>query len=311
VPDLSEPVPVDGPVAPIHPGPVGPDPERPEGLPRTGDVSGEARWKPWSAPLALVAGLFAALVGGLLVLAVASIFGANASDPPPSVDLISTVIQDLCLIGAAIVFAGMVARPKPWQFGLRLPQRIWLSVGWLALAYVAFLIVSAAWISALGLGNEKDTLPKELGAKDSDVAMIAVGFLVCVVAPFAEEFFFRGFFFRAVANWKGVWPAAIITGLVFGLIHATGSPIGFLLPLAFLGFVLCLLYWKTGSLYPCIALHCLNNSFAYGSAVGWTWQTPVCLVASLALLSAILLVVRRIAGAPPAPAIPIAAAQPA
>ena len=61
-----------------------------------------------------------------------------------------------------------------------------------------------------------------------------------------------------------MWPAAIITGLVFGAIHAGSAPAGFLCRSPFFGFVLCLLYWRTGSLYPCIALHALNNSLAFG-----------------------------------------------
>ena len=49
----------------------------------------------------------------------------------------------------------------------------------------------------------------------------------------------------------------------------------FLVPLAFFGFVLCLIYARTGSLYPCIALHCANNSIAFGVSQHWTWQIAV------------------------------------
>ena len=61
-----------------------------------------------------------------------------------------------------------------------------------------------------------------------------MAFLVAVVAPIAEEFFFRGFFFGALRNWRGLWPAAIITGLVFGAIHVGSAEAAFLLPLALL-----------------------------------------------------------------------------
>jgi uncharacterized protein len=39
-----------------------------------------------------------------------------------------------------------------------------------------------------------------------------------------------------------------------------------------LGFVLCLVRWRTGSLYPCIGLHALNNSIAFGVLQDWDWQ---------------------------------------
>jgi membrane protease YdiL (CAAX protease family) len=89
--------------------------------------------------------------------------------------------------------------------------------------------------------------------------------MIICVAPFAEEFFFRGFFYGALRTRFPVLVAAIIDGLVFGLIHFEGSLEGLLIvpPLAVLGVVFCLVYEKTGSLYPCIALHALNNSIAY------------------------------------------------
>ena len=57
----------------------------------------------------------------------------------------------------------------------------------------------------------------------------------------------------------------MLTGLVFGGIHVGSSPVGYLVPLAFFGIGLCLLYEWTGSLYPSIALHALNNSIALGA----------------------------------------------
>jgi membrane protease YdiL (CAAX protease family) len=38
-------------------------------------------------------------------------------------------------------------------------------------------------------------------------------------------------------------------------------------PLGALGFMFCLVYEKTGTLYPVIGLHALNNALAYGVTV--------------------------------------------
>jgi hypothetical protein len=103
--------------------------------------------------------------------------------------------------------------------------------------------------------------------------------------------FFRGYFFTALRNWHGVWPAAIITGLTFGGIHAGSAPVGYLVPLAVFGFGLCLLYWRTGSLYPCIALHCLNNSIAFGVTQSWNWQIPLVMAGSLTVIGLVMLAV--------------------
>ena len=63
-----------------------------------------------------------------------------------------------------------------------------------------------------------------------------------------------------------VLAAAGIDGLLFGIIHFDFSGADALLivpPLALLGFIFCLVYERTGSLYPVIALHSLNHAIAY------------------------------------------------
>ena len=53
---------------------------------------------------------------------------------------------------------------------------------------------------------------------------------VIVVAPVAEEFFFRGFFYRALRTKLRVWAAALIDGLVFGALHFQGLDSAVILP---------------------------------------------------------------------------------
>ena len=107
--------------------------------------------------------------------------------------------------------------------------------------------------------------------------MLSAG-LTCVVAPICEEILFRGYIFTALRNWHGTLPAALITGLLFGGVHAGSAPALDLVPLAGLGFGLCLLYRYTGSLYPCFAAHSLNNSIAFSALENWSWQAPVLIV---------------------------------
>ena len=61
------------------------------------------------------------------------------------------------------------------------------------------------------------------------------------------------------SNWgpKG----ALLGGLIFGGLHAL-TGISAVPPLIVFGFILCLLYEKTGSIVPGILLHMLNNSVA-------------------------------------------------
>jgi membrane protease YdiL (CAAX protease family) len=254
-------------------------PELPEGAPRPEPAP---RWPAWTAPVALIAGFGVAIVAFIAIVVIAGAFGADAGDPPPSVQISATVLQDLALVGSAVFFARMTTAPRPWHFGL-MRARLRSALVWLVVAWLSFIAFSAIWAASLGL-NEKDDLPDELGADESTVALIAVAILVTVVAPICEELFFRGYFFNALKTWRGLWPAALITGLVFGGIHVGSAPAAYLVPLAFFGFALCLLYQRTGSLYPCMALHALNNSLAFGVTEGWGWQIPVTMAAANAAI---------------------------
>jgi membrane protease YdiL (CAAX protease family) len=230
-----------------------------------------------------------AVLGVSVVALAVDVAGTDvaADDPPPGVTIAGTFIQDAALIFSALLLARLTdGRPRPEHFGLRRVAPLF-AVGWVALTWSTFLVFSGIWAAALEI-SESDDLPQELGADESTAALVAVALLVCVAAPIAEELFFRGFCFAALRRWIGVAGGAIATGVIFGLIHAGSADAVFLVPLAFLGAALCLLYQRTGSLLPCIALHALNNSLALG--VSQEWAVPEV----LALMAAAVVVVLAI-----------------
>jgi membrane protease YdiL (CAAX protease family) len=58
--------------------------------------------------------------------------------------------------------------------------------------------------------------------------------------------------------------AAVLSGAIFGLFHFTGpGSFGVVPQLALLGFVLAWLYEETGSIYPTIGVHAVNNALAF------------------------------------------------
>jgi len=253
-------------------------------------------WPPWTAPAALVGGLLLAAVGGLLVDIPARALGTNitSSHLPGGLEIADTVVQDGGFIFAAVFFAQLGGRTvHAWQFGLR-PTRFWRAVGLVVLTFVVFLLFSLIWAVAFNPGKEK--LLEQLGTNEGASLLVLSAGLTCVVAPVCEEFLFRGFIFTALSNWKGLWPAAIITGLVFGAVHAGSAPAIDLVPLAALGFGLCLLYRRTGSLYPCIAAHSLNNSIAFASLEQWNLGQGALLVVSALVVIALLALVLMRAG---------------
>ncbi|HEX4109584.1 MAG TPA: CPBP family intramembrane glutamic endopeptidase [Solirubrobacteraceae bacterium] len=249
-------------------------------------------WPWWSGVLALALGLVAAVIGELIIYIPAIAAGANAQHPSAGIELASTVVQDGCFVGAAVWCAWRLGgAATSWGFGLR-PTNVRRAVLLVIALLVAFFAFNAAWGALLNLGSDKQLL-NQLGVKRAASLKAGAAILVCVIAPMCEETLFRGYMFTALRNWRGLWPAVLITGVIFGLVHGASSPAGDLLPLALLGAGLCLLYWRTGSLYPGIAAHSINNSIAFGVGVGWSWQIPLLTGGSLAAIAAAALMLRR------------------
>jgi CAAX protease family protein len=239
--------------------PPAPPPDPPELPPVPPEEA--PRWPARYAFLAFLVGVVAGLIVGGIVAAAA---GVKSGDDSPAVVIVGTLVLDGALVASALMFASFVSRPRPWHFGLR-PTRLKTAVGWASLGLLSFYVFSAVYAAAVHPDVEQK-VTETLGANRGTFGLIAAGFMVIVVAPAAEEFFFRGFFYRALRSRFPVVLAAAIDGALFGLIHFdfTGTDALLLVPpLALLGFIFCLVYERTGSIYPTIALHAFNNSVAY------------------------------------------------
>jgi uncharacterized protein len=234
---------------------VSPPPDPPE-LPE----DARPRWPWWYGPVGFLAGAITGLISAGIAWAV---LGVDDPGESPEAIIVGTLLLDGSLVAVALLFASFVRKPRPWHFGLR-STRFWPAVGWAALGIFTFYVFAAVYSVAVQPDVEQ-TVAEDLGADESTIGLVAAGFMIICVAPFAEEFFFRGFFYGALRTRFSVAAAAIIDGLVFGLIHFEGSTDGLLIvpPLAMLGVVFCLVYEQTRSLYPVIALHSINNSIAY------------------------------------------------
>jgi membrane protease YdiL (CAAX protease family) len=261
-------------------------------------------WPVWSGFVVLFAALVIATVGGLIVDIPAIVLGVKISSEhtPPGIEFADTVVQDVAFVLTAVLFAHLGGRKvRSWQFGYRSTPAVraaWLTV----LTIGVFLVFSVVWEAALNV-TEKDTkLLEALGTNETTVLLVLSALLTTVIAPICEETLFRGYIFGALSKWRGWLPAAIMTGILFGGVHFGSAPVEDLVPLGVLGFALCLLYRRTGSLYPCIALHSLNNSFAFGELEHWGWWIPLLMVGALAAIWTIAMVFRRIgviSGDPP------------
>jgi len=241
----------------------------------------------WIAPAALGVGLCVAIIGSVAVYGIGAALGSSLATPTPAVSLLASLVFDLAFVAAALYFTVFRRHWRAADFGYR-------RTGWAlgckafvagAVVYYVATLVYAALLHLHGT----DKLPSSFGVHRSTAAMLGTAAFVCVIAPICEEFFFRGFLFGVLCRMNvrlggrelGPWLAALIVAILFGLAH-TGSVSSsqYLIPLAFLGFVLCLIRWRTGSLYPCMALHSFNNCIAMGVLLSWSLGEVVVLLAA-------------------------------
>jgi membrane protease YdiL (CAAX protease family) len=83
-----------------------------------------------------------------------------------------------------------------------------------------------------------------------------------VVAPLTEELVFRGILVRALQANLGVLGAIVVSSAIFAVLHPQ-LPMGFL-SIFVLGLAFSALYWLTGSLWPSIIAHAVNNTIVFG-----------------------------------------------
>jgi membrane protease YdiL (CAAX protease family) len=254
----------------------------------------EERGRPpyWIALMVLVVGFAISQVVGVIVLLAS---GSSASHPSPLANNINNFVFDGSFVLAALYFTYVTGWKGRVEFGYR---RISWGRGGAALiaAAAAYYALTLVYSAVFNL-HATDKLPSGLGLHQTSWKIV-VAVYVCVMAPMCEEFFFRGFLFGILRRMQitlggreiGPWIAAAIVGVLFGLAHFDSAQPEFLIPLGFLGFVLCLVRWRTGSLYPCMALHSLNNSVALAANehLGWGAGGVVAvIVGSLALIALI------------------------
>jgi len=105
-------------------------------------------------------------------------------------------------------------------------------------------------------------------AHASATAVVLLIIAAVVIAPLSEELLMRGIVLRAtMRTGMNFWPAAILNGVIFGLLHVhegrtmlAGMVLG--LSTGAFGFVQCILVRRTGRLTPAIGVHAITNLLA-------------------------------------------------
>jgi hypothetical protein len=123
------------------------------------------------------------------------------------------------------------------------------------LAAIGAYLVFAAVYSAIFGAPEQEDIAESFGTLPVQVLLIVIA------APVSEELCFRGMLFGGLRNRMPRLAAALVSALIFGGLHAL-TGLSAVWPLIAFGFILALLYERTGSIVPGIVLHAMNNSVA-------------------------------------------------
>lgn len=136
-------------------------------------------------------------------------------------------------------------------------SRPWGVLCWSVLAALG-AVVPSMWVQ-----EQMPELPNLVEKQMADIMMHRGGyFVICLLAPVAEELVFRGAVLRALLAWRPErgWSMIALSALFFAMIHFNPAQ----MPHAFvIGLLLGWMYARTGSIAPGIAFHWANNTMAY------------------------------------------------
>jgi membrane protease YdiL (CAAX protease family) len=206
---------------------------------------------------------WASLVGALSLLLYVQRFSGE-KPPRNAIYQWSTAVSELVLFGFILGIVLLIARGLPLRqtFALRPPSSWRRAAAIAAGVFIGIDVLTAVLTPLLHPGAEQGLAPKAW--QPAHAGAFALNALaLALVGPIVEELTFRGLGFRLLERY-GRTSAIVGIGIAFGLWHGLieAFPV-----LAAFGVGLAYLRARTGSLYPCIALHALFNGVALAVAV--------------------------------------------
>jgi len=213
-------------------------------------------------------GLIAVYLGLQFGAAIFAMIPALLEQPPVSAQALTEVMMSdgtvfvACRNAAWITLLVLLAICPAQRAGMRL----WLGLNRTPLLpAIGWTFAAAVILAILAYGFDQIMDPRSRDA----MQMMALGLLtpgplflaLLVSAPIVEELLFRGYFFSGWISKIGFWGTALLTSFLFSVMHLQYGWVALASVFA-MGLVLTALRWKTGSVYPCVALHMILNLLA-------------------------------------------------
>ena len=235
---------------------------------------------PWSQ-LGIFFGLLGAgfIVGYLIMGIIAFSMGLQNASPAGKLDwsnpnvvagmkVIQAVSSVVIFLLPAYLFASIVYSGKSTTFlGLKPAQ-----TKPMYLLAIVIILIAFPFVFWLGELNQLVPLPQWMGELEKEatkqmqkflkvdhIGDVLINVLVIALIPaVCEEICFRGALQRVIIHiTKNAWIGIVVTSILFSALHLQFQ--GFL-PRMFLGLILGAIYWYSGSLWPSILAHFVNNA---------------------------------------------------
>ncbi len=208
----------------------------------------------------LVVAFYLLLIGG-------AAFAQLEQGPLPQ---ISPLLFDIGIalqfaVEAALAVLVLAILPALSKFGLRelgfrVPTTATLGIALVgAVAMVVVSEGSAYVIERLAHRAHEQDIVQIFKTLHDPTAIVFFSVFAVAFAPFAEETFFRVFFFNLGLRYGGFWGGAIVSGALFGIVH---GDVYAALPLALGGIVLCGVYYISRNAYASMISHALFNGLS-------------------------------------------------
>lgn len=232
-----------------------------------------------SADQATVCFIMILLCGWFLAPFVPQFFGEAGKINPQSM-----IATQFLIIGMPPVLLALMLTKKPLEVLrlVRVKDRRYLILG-LLLPLPLHPLVTAIYAIVEQLMPMSDTI-KQLF--EGLVAEGSLGLSLAAVAfapGLCEELAFRGWIFSGLRTSNRPWATIIISSVLFGVIHVLLSAYQQFFHATILGLVLGILAYRSGSLWPCVIMHTVNNALAvlFSALVnkspglaGWIFSDP-------------------------------------
>lgn len=173
---------------------------------------------------------------------------------PALYDIIpSTLLSEAVVLLPSIAFACMTEE----KFGEMFPwKRIRVESGVLSVLMMILifpLVMVANLFTMLFVQNTVEAMRPMISRYPMWIMILLIG----VLAPVCEELVFRGYIFRSLYKSTGFWPAALISAIMFGMMHLNfnQAAYAFVIGMFFAG-----LAWASGSLWSSVIAHAVFNS---------------------------------------------------